>query len=166
MTMEQNLTKTLTAEPEKKSRLEPCIDCGRLISKWASTCPNCGGPVLRPSQPNAYPALRFIAGVFKFLAIAGPIVGFIVWFLILFQNEHLPFSVIAISFLWCLIVPLIWSVLLWAAAELILLLIKIEFNTSTLCSEDDEEEEAEDGQRQGDGGADGSVGGMRPGEVM
>ena len=38
-----------TASPETEPRLHPCPDCGKIISRRATECPNCGCPIGPPA---------------------------------------------------------------------------------------------------------------------
>ena len=62
----------VSSDSERASRLLPCVDCGKPISRLASICPNSGCPAIMPSSPEKYPALNFIAGVNKLLRLPYP----------------------------------------------------------------------------------------------
>jgi hypothetical protein len=115
------------SDSEKSSRLVPCVDCEKPISRLASICPNCGCPVIVPSSPDKYPALRLIAGVNKFFSVVVPILCLIG--LAIIGNSRAPsLEAIVPLVIYMIVAPLA----LWGTAELILLLIRIERNTSTL----------------------------------
>ena len=113
------------------SCLVPWADCEKPISRLASICPNCGRPVLEPSEPDKYLALQFIAGVNKFFAVVVPIVCLIGLAFILDTNDKVGAAkpeIIVPLVVYMIVAPLA----LVGTAELILLLIGIERNTSTL----------------------------------
>ncbi len=115
------------SESRKASRLVPCVDCDKAISRLASACPNCGCPVITPSPPDKYPALKFIAGVNKFFAFAIPILCLFGLVSIINVGAANAMTILPLV-VYMILAPLI----LWGSAELILLLIGIESNTSTL----------------------------------
>ncbi len=117
----------VSSDSERASRLVPCVDCEKPISRLASICPSCGCPVIVPSSPDKYPALRLIAWVNKFFAIAVPILCLIGLVMIGNSRAASPGTIVPLV-IYMIVAPLA----LWGTAELILLLIRIERNTSTL----------------------------------
>lgn len=111
------------------SRLVPCADCAKPISRLASLCPSCGCPAIKPTRPDKYPALQGIAAINKIFA-GVVLVGCLIGLLIISQNaKGTESSGLIISlFVYMVIAPLA----LWGTAEIILLLIGIANNTSTL----------------------------------
>lgn len=133
------------SESPNASRLVPCVDCGKPISRLASICPSCGCPVIEPSRPDKYPALQFIAGVNRFFAVVIPVVC-LCGLIIISSNKSwgaTPETIIPLV-VYMVVAPLA----LWGTAELILLLIGIENNTSTLRGMTPEERKAKANYRQ------------------
>ncbi len=117
------------ATDSSSSRLVSCYDCGKSISRFASVCPNCGCPVVEPSRADKYPALQAIAGIYMFFAVIIPIVCIVALIIIAGTDDIEAKPQIMIA----LVVYMILSpIFLYGAGELILLLIGIEKNTSSL----------------------------------
>ena len=135
----------VSSDSERASRLVPCVDCEKPISRLASVCPNCGCPVIVPSRPDKYPALQFIAGVNKVFAVVVPILC-LIGLLLIISNDKAgvvnPQTIIPLV-VYMIVAPLA----LWGTAELILLLIGIENNTSTLRGVTREERRAKEDHR-------------------
>ena len=149
----------VASEPMEPSRLVPCVDCEQPISRLASICPNCGRPLSTKSRPDKhptaawgelwkgaspfgtksgpdkYPALRFIAGLNKFFAIVVPIVCLVGLVAITKAEVVTPETIVPLV-VYMIAAPLA----LWGSAELILLLIDIESNTSILRGAEEREQ--------------------------
>lgn len=111
------------------SSLVSCDDCCKSISRFASVCPNCGCPVVEPSRADKYPALRGISVINMCFAVIIPFVCLVALVAVAGTDDIEAKPQIIIS----LVVYMILSpIFLYGAGELILLLIGIEKNTSSL----------------------------------
>jgi hypothetical protein len=110
----------------------PCAACGKLISKWTEICPDCGHPVKPPTRENKYPALHIVAVILKIIAV----ITFAVDLFLIARSTEAGQAGLTIPWFINMILAPIFT---WALAELILLLIDVEDNTSRLNGETIEE---------------------------
>jgi RNA polymerase subunit RPABC4/transcription elongation factor Spt4 len=117
-----------SAAPNTNLRLWGCVDCGRLISKKAAACPNCGrafGSEQTQDEEIRYPALFAIAALYRVFAVVTAIACLIGGLFL--AGSNIPGKEQAIVSLAGYLVLLPTG--LWATAGLIVLLIDIEKNT-------------------------------------
>jgi len=118
--------------PTAAYRFLPCADCGKLISKWTDICPDCGPTLKPPTRENKYPALHVVAVILKIIAV----ITFAVDLFLIARSTEAGQAGLTIPWFINMILAPIFT---WALAELILLLIDIEDNTSRLRVETAEE---------------------------
>ena len=129
-------TSSRNSEPAVGYRFTPCPDCGKLISKWTKICPDCGYHVALPMREKKYPALHIVAVILKIIAVLTFAVDLVLIAYVIAKGEEVGKAGITIPLIIQMILAPIFT---WALAELILLLIDIEDNTSRLSADAAEE---------------------------
>jgi hypothetical protein len=118
--------------PSPQDSLEPCPDCGRLLSRSATVCPNCGHPFPLEAvsdTANQYAGLAVLAGLCKCLGVL-----VLLFFIcrIVFVASQTPVEIVVLASLIDGIRSGLFSLVLWSLGELIQLLIDVKRDTSAM----------------------------------